>query len=392
LLEQERWASPLRDEFRYALLDILTHRYGAIDVRAVAGGTAPWRIHVAITRFESQLGEAWLESTWSLGQRNAETPALRCQSSFRESAGGGTAALAQAQRRTVARLGDAIGDQMLACTGASPAAARPDVRSPAVSRVLPQARRDSHPLSRRPPMRRTAVVVVLLMRGDRAFADRAREHAMNRLTMWGTAAALCRRGGLQQASRCPGHGDRRARECTASASAECSGVGSFPSVGRRGRQPAALRQPAREHRPAVRILLQARVGTSAAAGGAQQRRVATGIRSEPAVKVRPLQRSRSASMPARCCEQRLALRRDRRCVHPAATWKRSRGRCQTERGAGLRPGSEACDDAAPAVPPRRCRASAKRRPCRRPCAGHRAPSCRAVNTAGRLPAASSMSA
>ena len=114
LLEQERWASPLRDEFRYALLDILTHRYGAIDVRAVAGGTAPWRIHVAITRFESQLGEAWLESTWSLGQRNAETPALRCQSSFRESAGGSTAALAQAQRRTVARLGDAIGDQMLA--------------------------------------------------------------------------------------------------------------------------------------------------------------------------------------------------------------------------------------------------------------------------------------
>ena len=125
LLEQERWASPLRDEFRYALLDILTHRYGAIDVRAVAGGTAPWRIHVAITRFESQLGEAWLESTWSLGQRNAETPAVRCQSSFRESAGGSAAALAQAQRRTVARLGDAIGDQMLALhrgeTGRCPA-------------------------------------------------------------------------------------------------------------------------------------------------------------------------------------------------------------------------------------------------------------------------------
>ena len=114
LLEQERWASPLRDEFRHALLDILTHRYGAIDVRAVAGGTATWRIHVAVTRFESQLGEAWLESTWTLGRRNAETPALRCQSSFREGAGGSTAALAQAQRRTVAKLGDAIGDQMLA--------------------------------------------------------------------------------------------------------------------------------------------------------------------------------------------------------------------------------------------------------------------------------------
>jgi len=114
LLEQERWASPLRDEFRYALLDILTHRYGAVDVRAVASGAPTWRIHVAITRFESQLGEAWLESTWSLAPRSAETPALRCRSSFRESASGGTAALAQAQRRTVAKLGDAIGDQMLA--------------------------------------------------------------------------------------------------------------------------------------------------------------------------------------------------------------------------------------------------------------------------------------
>jgi uncharacterized lipoprotein YmbA len=114
LLEQERWASPLRDEFRQALMEILRHRYGAVDVRAIGSGATPWRLHVTITRFELQPGEAWLESVWSLGQRNAETPALRCRSSFTETSVGGMPALAQAQRRAVEKLGDAIGEQLLA--------------------------------------------------------------------------------------------------------------------------------------------------------------------------------------------------------------------------------------------------------------------------------------
>jgi len=113
LLEQERWASPLRDEFRHALIDILSNRYGALDVRSGGSGAVVWRVYVGITRFELQPGEAWLESTWSLGPRNVETPVLRCKSSFRETSGGGNAALAQAQRRTVAKLGEAIGDQLL---------------------------------------------------------------------------------------------------------------------------------------------------------------------------------------------------------------------------------------------------------------------------------------
>ena len=114
LLEQERWASPLRDEFRQALMEILRHRYGAVDVRTIGSGATPWRLHVLITRFELQPGEAWLESVWSLGQRTAETPALRCRSSFKEGSGGGMPALAQAQRRAVEKLGDAIGEQLLA--------------------------------------------------------------------------------------------------------------------------------------------------------------------------------------------------------------------------------------------------------------------------------------
>jgi hypothetical protein len=79
LLEQERWASPLRDEFRHALIDSLSNRYGALDVRSGGSGAVVWRVYVGVTRFESQTGEAWLESTWSLGPRNVETPALRLQ-------------------------------------------------------------------------------------------------------------------------------------------------------------------------------------------------------------------------------------------------------------------------------------------------------------------------
>ena len=120
LLEQERWASPLRDEFRQALMEILRHRYGAVDVRTIASGATPWRLHVAITRFELQPGEAWLEGVWTLGPRSAETPTLRCRSSFRETSGGGMPALAQAQRRAVEKLADAIGEQLLALHGGQP--------------------------------------------------------------------------------------------------------------------------------------------------------------------------------------------------------------------------------------------------------------------------------
>ena len=45
VLEQERWASPLRDELREALLEQLAAGYGAVEARsAVAGSGAPVRI------------------------------------------------------------------------------------------------------------------------------------------------------------------------------------------------------------------------------------------------------------------------------------------------------------------------------------------------------------
>lgn len=114
LLEQERWAGPLPDELHRALLEILTQRFGAVEMRSAAPGMSLWRIRVDVTRFETMPGEARLEATWTVTPRTADTPALRCTSYLRESAGAGMPALAEAHRRAVARLGDAIGEQLLA--------------------------------------------------------------------------------------------------------------------------------------------------------------------------------------------------------------------------------------------------------------------------------------
>ncbi len=44
LLEQERWASPLRDEFRQALLEELIVGQGVVDARTQPGVVAPPRV------------------------------------------------------------------------------------------------------------------------------------------------------------------------------------------------------------------------------------------------------------------------------------------------------------------------------------------------------------
>ena len=114
LLEQERWAAPLPEEFHRALLEILRLRFGAIDTRTTAPGVPLWRVRVDVNRFESAPGEARLETTWALMPRSATAPALRCTTYFRESAGPGMPALAEAHRRALARLGEMIGEQLLA--------------------------------------------------------------------------------------------------------------------------------------------------------------------------------------------------------------------------------------------------------------------------------------
>jgi hypothetical protein len=111
LLEQERWASPLRDEFRAALLEQLIVGYGVVDARTrPASEPAPWRITVDVRRFDSLPGvEARIEGSWAIDGRGGDRlAASRCEWLVREPASGPMSALAAAHRRAVARLGDAI--------------------------------------------------------------------------------------------------------------------------------------------------------------------------------------------------------------------------------------------------------------------------------------------
>lgn len=115
-LEQERWASPLRDEFRQALLEELVARAGVVEGRSGAVGAAPAaRVGIDVRRFDSLVGrEARIEGSWTLLAGNAASPVARCEWLYREAAPGGMTDLAAAHRRALVRLADSIGDGLLA--------------------------------------------------------------------------------------------------------------------------------------------------------------------------------------------------------------------------------------------------------------------------------------
>ena len=124
-LEQERWASPLRDELRQALLERVGARFGIVEGRSGAPqAAAPVRVALELRRFDSIPGrEARLEGQWTVG--GGAAPALRCNRFVRESAPGGFAELAAAHRRAVERLADAIGASVVAVPpAATPACPR----------------------------------------------------------------------------------------------------------------------------------------------------------------------------------------------------------------------------------------------------------------------------
>lgn len=110
LLEQERWASPLRDEFQQALLEELIVGQGAIDARThPAAGAPAVRVAIDVRRFDSLPGrEARIEGSWTITGSDARSGS-RCEWLVREAAPGSFPALAAAHRRAVARLGAALG-------------------------------------------------------------------------------------------------------------------------------------------------------------------------------------------------------------------------------------------------------------------------------------------
>lgn len=130
-LEQDRWASPLADEFRAAMRDGLTLRWGVVEGVApvpVLDAVAPsWSLVLEVLRLDARPGrETLLEARWTLVPPRTGAAALTC--TFRviqPVAGEGTVPLAAAHRRAVLQLIDAIGRQLRALdsTGAGACAA-----------------------------------------------------------------------------------------------------------------------------------------------------------------------------------------------------------------------------------------------------------------------------
>ncbi len=114
VLDNERWAAPLGDEFRAALSAQLVHRLGTQDI---AGLTHPssqsvLAIKVQIRRLDAWPGHAMLlVADWSLGfARDPNGARLTCHSQLQEAATGGYAELVGAQQRAIARLAGHIAD------------------------------------------------------------------------------------------------------------------------------------------------------------------------------------------------------------------------------------------------------------------------------------------
>jgi uncharacterized lipoprotein YmbA len=126
-LEQERWASPLRDEFQQAALETLIVRYGVVELRhsanPVSNSARALRVGIDVRRFESLPGqEARIEGSWTLTGAAPSGPlSAHCEWLIRERASGPLSALADAHRRAVARLADGIGAAISAIGQGQPA-------------------------------------------------------------------------------------------------------------------------------------------------------------------------------------------------------------------------------------------------------------------------------
>jgi uncharacterized protein len=107
VLEFERWAAPLTDEIRAALVHHIDAGLASTPLPAAAG--AGWRISLDITRLDAALGRVsrW-DAAWTLQRAGAAQPLLRCRGQFEQPAGTGLAALASAHRANVAKLGEVL--------------------------------------------------------------------------------------------------------------------------------------------------------------------------------------------------------------------------------------------------------------------------------------------
>jgi uncharacterized lipoprotein YmbA len=116
ILEESRWAAPLRTELTSTLSRDLTQRLGAMDVYGLprADGLTVYRVSTSVQRFESVPGEqAALTAVWSV-RRVPGDIVLTCRFTGTEPAAGDIAGVVAAQRRLVDRLAQHMGDAIAA--------------------------------------------------------------------------------------------------------------------------------------------------------------------------------------------------------------------------------------------------------------------------------------
>ncbi|MEC5343471.1 PqiC family protein [Brenneria populi] len=115
-LDNERWLSPLGDEFRSALSAGLAERLGAQDISGLARADEKQAIRVwlQVRRFDTWPGQfVRLESDWSLSARDGEgRTRWICRSRLTQPAERGDAGMFAAQRQAVVRLTDQIADTL----------------------------------------------------------------------------------------------------------------------------------------------------------------------------------------------------------------------------------------------------------------------------------------
>jgi uncharacterized protein len=107
-LEQERWAAPLQDEIRAALVEHLTGRLGP---PLVAPARKDWRIGIDVQRFDSTPGRASLAVQWTLtggGNVGGGATTLRCRNRFEQAVDPGVAPLAAGHRKLIERLAETL--------------------------------------------------------------------------------------------------------------------------------------------------------------------------------------------------------------------------------------------------------------------------------------------
>ncbi|AUT66420.1 PqiC family protein [Paraburkholderia terrae] len=106
VLEDDRWASPLADEVRNALLAALTRQASVLDVHEVARAeeVPVYHVSVEVQRFESWPGShALIDAVWSL-RSSSDQETLTCHSIVSQPVSAGYEAIANGHRRALQRI------------------------------------------------------------------------------------------------------------------------------------------------------------------------------------------------------------------------------------------------------------------------------------------------